>query len=144
MIACQFEIGDFVPFVTTRPFSHRNNLISRGCEKWANYRNILVTWQKYGGIVCLLWPLNSEKKKYLYAEELSANDFRWISDALITRLFLCENGRVVTNGLYPQFGRKPPVEFRVLFPIEKWQQILSKKNINLKVLFLDIFHFMII
>ena len=40
---------------------------------------------------------SSEKKKYLYADKLPANDLKRISTALFTRLFLKENGQVVTD-----------------------------------------------
>ena len=37
-------------FVTTRPYRWEITSYAVG-----EYRNIKVTWQKYGGIVCLLW-----------------------------------------------------------------------------------------
>ena len=51
----------------------------------------------------------SAKKNYLYADKLPVNDLRRISTAMFTRLFLSENGRVVTNAhhlrmLCPKFG----------------------------------------
>ena len=49
-----------VSFVTSRPFSQRNNLVCRRCRNWADFCIIKVTWQKYGGIVCLIWQI--EKK----------------------------------------------------------------------------------
>ena len=39
-------------FVTTRPFSQRNNLVCKWCTNWANYPNIKVTWQNMA-VLCV-------------------------------------------------------------------------------------------
>ena len=71
--------------VTTRSFLERNNLVNKPCRNPANYFSI---------IRCRV--INSQQE--LYAELLSANDLRRISIVVFTRLFLSENGRVVTIG----------------------------------------------
>ena len=38
------------------------NLVCRRCTNWANYRNFKATWQKFGGILCLLWRMIRESK----------------------------------------------------------------------------------
>ena len=48
-----------ISIVTTRPFSLRNNLVCRPTNL-VNYRNIKVTWQKYGDVVCPLWRIENQ------------------------------------------------------------------------------------
>ena len=61
------------PFVTTRPFSPRNNPVCRRFRDRANYRNIKVTWQKNGGIVCLLWRI----KRWIFSLRSKKMRFIW-------------------------------------------------------------------
>ena len=104
--------GRAVSFVTIRPFSLWNNLICRRCGNRANYSNIKVTWQKYHGesknnlfslmskkcglyeiesilksLVNSNLDLNSQRKKYLYAEQLPANDLQGSYGRVVTNVF---------------------------------------------------------
>ena len=49
----------------------------------------------------------------MYATKLPVNDLRRISTALFSRLFLSENGRVVTNGKHPRALPESPEKLRL-------------------------------
>ena len=68
----------YISFVTTRGSSLRNNLVCRRCRNWANFHNVKVTWQKFAGIVCLLWRFESKKFKELDMR------FIWVHNQIVS------------------------------------------------------------